>query len=197
MKQSDLDFVRSLGNACDPAMEFLNSQPTMQKAWENCEDAGHMLWYLQRILKPGSENYCKMVLAVVDIVQWCGPYTKDDIKKYLAGLRALTRAWARNPGGKTEEKCHQALDSACKPDDANSNEWLSATIATRYATYFAVPSNWAYKTIVCLEHTRVFILEQKGIPVGTMGAAAEEMKLLKKQAAVFHKYFPKLPKSEL
>lgn len=83
-------------DACDSAIEWLKTQPSVKVAWQNCERPDWMMWCLTRKVKQGSAKHKKIVLAACDIAETVQKHIKDP-KLKAASKNALktVRLWTK------------------------------------------------------------------------------------------------------
>ena len=111
--------------ACDPAVKWCKTQPSLNVAWEKCGNGAWMIWLLRRKIKG---NKKKLQLLLADIAESVFDLVHDDHK--------LAAAWAISAArrGNTEE-CDAAYTVAYAAADA------AAYAAAYVAAYVAADTD--------------------------------------------------------
>ena len=79
--------------SCDEALEWAQTQPDWQTAWEKCQRGDWMAFRLGRNLKQGSPEHRRFILATIECGRLSLPYA-GKYQKTLAQIYADLESWA-------------------------------------------------------------------------------------------------------
>jgi hypothetical protein len=113
-------------NACSEAVEYADTFPTLQKAWDSCERGDWMLWLIgKKSGNPENAKRKKLVLCACECARLALKYTKDP---RVVKCIEVCEAWAK--GKATIAEVREARLAAYAA-------YAAAAAAAAYAAYAA------------------------------------------------------------
>jgi hypothetical protein len=183
--------IKKLNNmyACIDAVEWANSQPNKQAAWDNCERGDWMLWLLGRLSgKPESTRRKKLVLCVCDCAALALKHSGKN-RKFCEKAINTAKAWAR---GKATIKEVQA--AICATDDT----YVTFSADDAYAAYaaytaYAIAASAAYVASATVAYATYCAADSVYARKNTLKKPEEDSPAMK-CANIVRKHYPKAPK---
>ena len=120
-------------DACEEAVDWARTQPTLAAAWAKCTRGDWMLWLLAQGTKQGSEHHKRLVLCACACARLSLEYVPIGEERPRKAIEAAER-WAR--GEATIEEVRAAADNVC---------WAAAyrAQAAALSAQIAADSAWA------------------------------------------------------
>ena len=122
-------------NACNEAVEWAKTQPSLAAAWKNCKRGDWMMWLLGRTCKGGawSDERKPIVACAAECASTTEKYVHpDSLLAWMWCIDACER-WSRGEADRDEV---EAARSAAAADDADA-VYAAAAAAAAAAAYAA------------------------------------------------------------
>ena len=139
MSESITTELRRL-SACDEAVEWARQfRSDRQKAWEECERADWMMWYLEKKVESGQFDRKRLVLVLCESIR---PEMKLIPENETCPMAAIetAEAWARGEGGVTLADVERASSACSAASSACSAHYAYSAAYAHTAAYYVAAS---------------------------------------------------------
>ena len=129
-------------NACDGAIAWARTRPSLDRAWKICERGDWMLWLAGRLAgPPGDDSRRPLVLAACDCAELSAHLVSDEAQTAIALALVVARDWAGG-GASDLDDCRYAAAAAAEAAaaadaDADADAAYTAAAAVRAQTLSA------------------------------------------------------------
>jgi hypothetical protein len=120
-------------HACEDAVEWCKTQPSVEAAWNNCERGDWMLWLLAQDVKQGDKLHRKVVLAACKCARLAWEWMPDGSKKVIRQLEKRARGDNSIALGSLRAAAAEAAEAAAAAAYTAADADVYAAYAAAYA----------------------------------------------------------------
>jgi len=164
-------------DACEEAIDWLETQPDFGTAWATCTRGDWMLWLLERLKgRPQGEGHKRLSLCVCEAVRPCLEFVPSGEDRPRFAMETTER-WAKGLASWEDVRSARSASRSATMSAAESATMSAAESATRLASESA---------------TRLAAESAAGLAAESAALAAESAALAA-QADIVRKHYPEPP----
>ena len=173
-------------HACDEAIEWVESFPTLQKGWDKCERGDWMLWLLgKQSGKSGSQSRKKLVLTACKCARLALKYVPKNEKRPLKAIQTAEK-WG---GGDSSISLADVKNAYAAAYAAYAAYAASATADAAYAAYAAYAASATASAYAAAASASA---DAVSVAASATASAAIINKVLKQCADIVREDYPKI-----
>jgi hypothetical protein len=184
-KEQIVERLRTL-EACSEAIEWAETQPSLEAAWQNCDRGDWMLWYAAKV---GSDHK-KLVLAACGCARTALEFVPQGEQRPLAAIETAER-WASGDESVSLDDMKNAASAAYAASATNA-----AAASAAFAAFAAYAASAAFATYAAVAYAAFAAYAASAASASSAAASAAayaKLAVLKHCADIVRIYLPVPP----